>query len=293
MQTETETGNEELDRLALAKLVRALMRRHGIGHRQQSTLLAQILMLSYSQAHRKLNGEVDWTLKQLRSVATYFHESLESIGLYPSQLHVGLAGLRQVEATLQLAGTEKRYQCRAWLGARQLSTFGAQFFAYEESGQWRVVEGGSVLPNLLSYEVVRLEIVFPPPPLVTVALQIADAELQKTLGDSLRGAGIDAIFLGHGEEEAVERVIDAYIIDWPMRNRRDEYSIPELRALAGSRVPIYLLSDQVTAASDEEGELTQLVVAFGIFWRERPLRVEALIAELMSVTLANSEARND
>ena len=52
--------------------VRALMERHGLPRYRQSAWLADAMGLSYSQAHRRMNGTSPWTLEDLVKVAALF-----------------------------------------------------------------------------------------------------------------------------------------------------------------------------------------------------------------------------
>lgn len=274
---------ERLETGSLSRAVRALMLRKGIGTRQQSKLLAQILCLSYSQAHRKIQGEVDWTLTQLSTVVAYFQESLGCLGLSAVELHDGLRSLRKVDATLELAGTERSFRCVVWLGDKLSGACSAEFVAQNVADNWTVVETGSRLPNLLSHHVVRLELVLAQPPVIKVAVQFNHIELWRELSEYFRGEGLEAYILERDSNCIVGHIFDAYIIDWPINGDCGQYSVAEIRDIIGSRVPIYLLSDPVKVGSVQESQLTQLVTAFGVFWRERPLRISALVAELRSV----------
>lgn len=93
--------------------VKGLMFRSGVSDRQQSRKLAEILNLSYSQAHRKLNGGVDWTIGQLQIVADYFGESLSVIGLGGGEdSNSGVAH----RATVTLGQECMQYPCLVWVG---------------------------------------------------------------------------------------------------------------------------------------------------------------------------------
>ncbi|MBI2770582.1 MAG: hypothetical protein HYX47_13230 [Burkholderiales bacterium] len=62
-----------------AVYVRALLERHGVLRSQQSTVVTEILGLSYSQGNRRLTTNASWELEELKALAEHFGESLTEL----------------------------------------------------------------------------------------------------------------------------------------------------------------------------------------------------------------------
>lgn len=58
------------------RAVRALLNRHGVQESRHIKLVAELLGVEYTVAHRRMNGSVEWKLDELDQVAGHFGESL-------------------------------------------------------------------------------------------------------------------------------------------------------------------------------------------------------------------------
>jgi anti-sigma-K factor RskA len=88
--------------------VRALLQRHGIPRHRQAPLLAEILGVPYRQAHRKLGGQVSWSLEEQQTVARRFGETLADV--------VDAVAASDAEAATLIVD-DLRLPCRFWRGA--------------------------------------------------------------------------------------------------------------------------------------------------------------------------------
>lgn len=259
------------------------MLRKGIGLRQHSNTLARILNLSYSQAHRKLQGGVDWTLKQLNVVARYFDEPIESLGISVVCGQSRETGFKGVEATLHLIGLSRSFRCRASVGEEIRSTGATEFAAIKCSDAWQIVEIGESVPEIPSYRVIRIELLLKQRPRVKIGLQVNNRVLRHSLCEGLALEGLEPYVIERNELMPTIGLLDAYILEWPIDTGPQGHSIVRLRQVMGTRAPLYVISNPIRPASVDELSLIQLVADYGVFWREYPIRVGVLIAELKSL----------
>jgi len=131
--TEMEVGNDGAGPSVSmgALFVRALLDRRGVARHRQATLIAEILGLSYAQAHRRLGsggggnagGGAPWTIDDVARVAQHFGESLSD--MVASGASGGAGGSDSGATRLQdeqgsvaadFVVEGLRWPCRAWIG---------------------------------------------------------------------------------------------------------------------------------------------------------------------------------
>jgi CheY-like chemotaxis protein len=269
---------------SIAAAVKELMHRKGVPERRLSRKLAEVLNLSYSQAHRKLNGGVDWTIGQLKVVAEYFGESLAAIGLGDGGEDGPGAGREEMrEAMLIVGHGQFSYPCLVWVG-EQLHAIGkADFVALPEEGGWRVVEAQQCPENVARHKVNKLEIALRRQAAPTVAVVDDEAGFADNLGEYLNESGFRAsTFYSSAalERELPERAFDGYIIDWTLGDRTAEALIKRIRESANPLAPVFLLTGELGAGVMEESELARVILQLDVQWREKPIRLATFSAEL-------------
>jgi CheY-like chemotaxis protein len=270
---------------SIAQAVKELMRRKRVPDRQQSRQLASILNLSYSQAHRKLNGGVDWTIGQLKVVAEHFGESLGSIGVGargdstvaqeepPGEMQEGTFVLRDGFTC----------QCLIWVG-EQLHTLGkVDFVAVHNSEGWQVVEAQHSPDNVVRHRVNKLEIVLKRQAVPTVAIVDDEQAFADNLTEYLSESGFlaTAYYDSASFEQALKgRTFDGYIIDWVLGDRTAEELIKQIRNSENPLAPIYLLTGELNTGMVLESELARVIRQLDVQWREKPIRLATFCAEL-------------
>lgn len=70
---------EELDRLQLVRCIARFLQARGIHRRQHSRAVEEILGMSYSHAHRLIQGTADWTLPQIMQVSRHYDVTLTEV----------------------------------------------------------------------------------------------------------------------------------------------------------------------------------------------------------------------
>jgi CheY-like chemotaxis protein len=270
-----------MDSLALAERVRALMSRHGIGKRQQTTELCRILELSFSQGHRKLRGSSPWTLAQIRKVAEAFNEpAAQLVGTAPDD--PGLASACAREALLCVGTAE--WPCIAWIGNPVNAHRLAEFVAYPQGNQWRVMRSeGALLPD--ACEVVKIEI-HPqraPGRRPVVAVVDSDHLAADALRDYLEHSGFSAVVLESlpAFENAIhEQKFDAIVTDWLFGDETAAAAIEAVRRSPKSDVPVFLLTGELLTGKASETEISDVIRRLGVSCYEKPARLAILVADL-------------
>ena len=260
--------------------VKGLMFRSGVSDRQQSRKLAEILNLSYSQAHRKLNGGVDWTIGQLQIVADYFGESLSVIGLGGGEdSNSGVAH----RATVTLGQECMQYPCLVWVGESLGANARVDFVALRDGDNWSVMEATRLTDNRPRYRVNKLELEVRQPSAPTVAIVDDEAGFADNLCEFLNDSGFQAFafYTPVSLERAMEeRDFDGYIIDWILGERTAENLIRKIRTSTSQEVPVYLLTGEIITGLVDESEAARVIKQFGVQWKEKPIRMATFAAEL-------------
>lgn len=269
------------DSLALAERVRALMSRHGIGKRQQTTELCRILDLSFSQGHRKLRGSSPWTLAQIRKVADAFGEpAAQLFGTQASE--PGLQDANAHEAFLCVGSLE--WPCIAWIGGPLDTRSGTEFVAYEQSGQWRIMRcEGTPAPG--AREVAKIEIhprrseTLRP----SVAVVDSDQAAARTLAGYLEQNGFVATVLASlpaFKEAALAQTFAAVVTDWLFGNETAAAMIEAIRRSPNPDAPIFLLTGELLTGRASESEISEVMRRFDVACYEKPPRLAILVADL-------------
>ena len=269
------------DSLTVADRVRALMVRHGIGKRQQTTELCRILDLSFSQGHRKLRGSSPWTLAQIRKVADAFGEP-------PAQLFgahetgPGTNASQPREAVLNIGAFEG--PCVAWIGGPLGAHERVEFVAYGEGDRWRIVWCDGA-PGERAHEVHKIEI-HPrrgEAQRATVAVIDADRAAADALCDYLSQSGFAATAydkLPAFIEALRTQTFDAVITDWLFDEYTAATAVEAVRRSPRPDAAIFLLTGDLLTGKASESEISEVIRRFDVACYEKPARLAILVADL-------------
>ncbi|HEX7648056.1 MAG TPA: helix-turn-helix domain-containing protein [Noviherbaspirillum sp.] len=278
------SSNNATDIAFINKAVRAIMLRHGVTERQHSNKLSEILDLSYSQAHRIINGG-DWTVRQLSTVAEYFGETLNSL-ITDREAPVSLSVEQTDEGAQDATFVLGTYQlpCRVMVGPPLfLLPRTMDYVAVESAGTWRVVEASVCPHDQQKYKVERLELTIKPPH----APAIAVIDDEKPSADNLRDYLNESGFLATSfyDTSAVERAtqdnaFDGFVIDWILGDRTAEPLIRHIRTSTNPSAPIILLTGEYDSGRVNVSEVARVVRQFDVVYQEKPTRSPVIAAEL-------------
>lgn len=254
-------------------LVRALMDRHGLPKHRQSAWLSEATGLSYSQAHRRMNGASPWTLEDLQQVASLLGESLSDLVASTSSGHDSVPGVIRVGDT-ELA-------CRMWLGAVVDKPRASTIVALKTSRGWAAIEAAHA-EGAPAYAIERLESRPSAAPAKRIAVLDDDQDLADSICDSLIHTGFAAVAFYRVSDllssSKIER-FDGYILDWIVGDASVRKAISELRN-QDDRCPIIVLTAQVSAGVVSETDVADAVRAFDLHFAEKPVRAPILAATL-------------
>ena len=177
---------EKIESESIAKTVRELMERHGIGERKQTSELGRILNLGFSAAHRKMNGDSPWTVSQIILVANHFNERpgtlLDSLVVEGS----AQASTNSVhEAMLNIKGRD--FPCTVQIGV--LKNKPTSFVAFERYGEWHVIESKDAPVEFELFNVEKIEIYPDRIHNLTIAVVDDDPGTADNIRDYLIGIG--------------------------------------------------------------------------------------------------------
>lgn len=280
----TRSSNIAADTAFINKVVRAIMLRHGVTERQHSNKLSEILGLSYSQAHRIINGG-DWTVRQLSAVAEYFGETLSSLigeRESPASSPIGQDEVEAHDAILVL-GT---YQllCRVWIGDPLFHLpRNVEYVALESEGAWRVVEATASPESGLIYKVEKIEVAIKKPDAPSIAIVDDDENSANNLRDFLNESGFDATAfydLSTVEHAIQERKFDGFVVDWYLCQRTAESLIKQIRSFANPSVPILLLTGEVQTGRAQVSDVARIIRQFDVIYQDKPIKLPIIAAEL-------------
>lgn len=280
------SSNNATDIAFINKAVRAIMLRHGVTERQHSNKLGEILDLSYSQAHRIINGG-DWTVRQLSAVAEYFGETLSSLisgREAPVSISVEQTDEGALDASFVLGMGTHQLPCRVWIGAPlfHLSRT-TDYVAVEADGAWRVVEASASPEDQPKYKVERLELTIKRPHVPAIAVIDDEKPSADNLRDYLNESGFQAT--SFYDTLAVERAtqdnaFDGFVIDWILGDRTAEPLIRHIRASINPSAPIILLTGEYDSGRVNVSEVARVVRQFDVVYQEKPTRSPVIAAEL-------------
>jgi CheY-like chemotaxis protein len=258
----SETGSlAEAPSLAVAG-VRALMERHGLPKYRQSAWLADAMGLSYSQAHRRMNGASPWSLEDLARVAALFGETLADL-VSSGQPQTSVAGVMNVGAA--------RVPCQLWLGESVEQPRPDSLVAVKTSAGWSAVVASEATEGV-AYRIERLEA----RPVATTRKVIAvlddDQDLTNSIVAHFEASGYDARPFYKTADllaSAAAQRYDGYVVDWIVGETSVLKLIAALRERDAS-CPIVVLTAQVLSGVVDEQDIADAVKRYDLVFSEKP-----------------------
>jgi CheY-like chemotaxis protein len=248
-----------------------LMDRHGLPRYRQSDWLANALGLSYSQAHRRLNGASPWSLEDLAQLAALFDETLQDLVAELGSDNSVNAALRIGDATIE---------CRLWLGNKIGERPPGRMVAVRSSAGW--VATGDDQVEGERFEITRLQAAPAAIQRRAVAVLDDDPDVTSSIVGSLELLG----FRVHGfckakdlAAELVTSTFDGFVLDWIVDDRTIVELIRSLREISGT-APIVVLTGQVASGAIDESHIADAMRRYDLLFCEKPVRASILAAML-------------
>ncbi|NUZ05754.1 helix-turn-helix domain-containing protein [Piscinibacter koreensis] len=253
------------------RYVRALLERHGLPKYRQSAWLADATGLSYSQAHRRLNGASPWSLEDLERVAAMFGESLADLVSAPQRSSV--AGVMKLGPA--------NLPCQLWLGSTAENPRPNDLVAIRTATGWTALTASEAAEHV-AYRVERLEATPSAPSRRVIAVLDDDQDLAGSICSHLGDSGYDPrAFYRTADLEAAAQTtsFEGFVIDWLVGESSALDLIATLRAQHPS-APIVVLTAQVLTGMVQESEIADAVAAYNLVFAEKPVRMAILSASL-------------
>ncbi len=260
------------DSTLAVQCVRALMDRHGLPKYRQSAWLADAFGLSYSQAHRRMNGASPWSLEDLARLAALFGESLADV-VAPSR------AASSVAATLAIGSA--RVPCELWLGEPVHGLAPDTVVALKTSDGWAAVPASEATEGVV-YRIERLEAKPAAPARKAIAILDDDQDLTNSICAHFDASGFDARpFFKTADlmSSAAAQHYDGYVLDWIVGESNVLKLIAALRA-QDAKAPIIVLTAQVMAGVVDEADIADAVGRYDLVFHEKPVRTSILAATL-------------
>ncbi|MRW90051.1 response regulator [Duganella sp. FT80W] len=277
------TGGTSSPLDCIQKAVHGLMTRHGVSPRQHSNKLAEILALSYSQAHRILNGG-DWTILQLSSVAEHFGENLRSLLVGPETPVVISLGPDKESREADFIIGEHHLPCRVTLGAQLFHPpRNVDYVALETPDGLEIVASDLCPEHAKKFKIERIEISIRQPNAPAIAVVDDEKPSADNLRDYLNDCGFQATAFYDSvalEKANQERKFDGYVIDWILGEQTSESLIQQIRTSVNPSASIILLTGQYDSSRMNVSEVARVVRQFDVVYQEKPTRSPVIAAEL-------------
>ena len=266
-----------------ARCARALMDRHGIPRYRQSPWLADAFGLSYSQAHRRMNGTSPWTLDDLERLASRFGETLADVV-------AGNPGGDSVAGVMRI-GPVTAIECRIWLGDVVQDPRPDAFVATRAGASW-VAQLASQCGSEAVHRIRKIEATPGDVATKVIAVLDDDPDVTDSVCAHLQASGFDAQpFYRTADLAAAAKLRrhDGFVIDWIVDRSSTHDLIAELRSEDPS-CPIFVLTGQVSAGVVDEAAIAEAVQRLNFSFGEKPIRMPILSATLARAFAAASPA---
>ncbi|MBW5286515.1 helix-turn-helix domain-containing protein [Burkholderia gladioli] len=228
----------------IAARVRQLLDSKGVPKHRQVAAAGELLGLSASHAHRKMKGDSQWTLEQVKKIAKAFN--VDPLTLIKDQIGDESHANREVSAQLKIGDTT--VPCRAVLHNSPVvagQDYDTVFFAEKRPPEWFIQY--STTPLLDTYPVSRINIECNDRrrPARVVAILEDNLETASELSTFLQNHNYETVaFQSIDELDAALKSnhFDAFILDWILDGTITAPAVELIRQQFGDDVPILILT---------------------------------------------------
>ncbi|WP_396333328.1 helix-turn-helix domain-containing protein [Burkholderia anthina] len=272
--------NPAQDNLIIAQHIGQAMDRLGIPRSKQTRTLAEMLELSFAQAHRKMKGQSNWTIVELHTLSNALSEPVTSL-IDPRQTPA-----RAPHTALFDIGS-RLVPCLAWIGDEIAPDDAPEFVAVRAANVWQIHPADQA-PTGRQHAVEQVEIRPRHHRLDKPAVAVVDDD-----GGMLKTADMICLYLNdHGFDaqpyydaasfrHAIRHIaFDAFVLDWQLDTETAEAAISEIRLSGNAQAPILLLTGQLEAGHADESDIANVMTSFDVSVLEKPARMPLLMAAL-------------
>ena len=228
----------------IAARVRELLDSKGVPKHRHVATAADLLGLSASHAHRKMKGDSQWTLEQVKKIATAFN--VDPLTLIEDQIGDESHDGHEVSAQLKIG--ETTVPCRAVLHNAPVmakQAYNTTFFAEKRPPEWLIQY--SDIPLVGAYPVLRINIECESRrrPTRVVAILEDNLETAAELSAFLKNHNYETVAFQSIDELNValkSQHLDAFILDWILDGTITAPAVELIRQHFGDDVPILILT---------------------------------------------------
>ncbi len=270
--TSSKPGADDGEQSLAAICVRALLDRHEVPRHKHSTLTADVLGLSYSHAHRKVQKDSTWSLEELKRMAEFFGETLAQL--------VSLGEAEAPRSAVLLAGSA-RVPCRIWLEQEAKSALPGSLVAIAVGSEWVVMPAGDNAPPH-AFDIRLLVLQGDAQTARRIAVLDDKRDTTDSLVEALVASGFEAtpFYAAQDLADAVRaRPFDGYLIDWIIGNQDSRELIAGIRE-SDLQCPIGLLTGEFDTGRAQANEVADAVRRYKLMFFEKPLRLPIISAQL-------------
>ena len=253
--------------------VKALMDRHEVPSNQHSMLVAEILGVSYTLAHRRMNGTVAWEFEEVETVAKHFGETLASVFALENAAD---------EFDAMLVAGPVRVPCKLVPGGALRDPARNSLVAVKLGEQWMVVpvtEGGVGA----CFEVVSMRVLGSVDRKWRIAVLDDDVDESRSLATHFgtRGCEVEAFTRVEELVPAMKlRPFDGFVIDWMLAEGSAAELVGMIRA-DDRECPIALLTGKIQSDVMVEPAVAEAVSTYKLLFFEKPTRFPIISAQLL------------
>ena len=262
-----------------AKLIKRLFDRFDVADRARSRKVEAVLGISYAAAHRRVSGDLAWTLDEVERMAAHYGLSLADLVL---QEVIDEAA----RATLALAGLT--LPCRVWLGEATDPDKPTPLVAVKKGTEWLIVPAidAGEEPSFAVKTLLCSPKASQNRPRVAVLDDSADTT-EPACG-FLRAAGFEAepFATVQALRAALKtKKFDAYLIDWLIDQTTAAELLLEIRA-ADAVCPIAVLTGKVREGRANVTEVAAVVARIDADYYEKPAPLPIIATKFKKLLLA-------
>jgi len=268
-----EVSTEASPRSRGADIVHRLFDHLEVPKRERAKRLEELMGWTYHPAHRRLSGEIPWTVDELERLAEGCGMSLVAA--------LELDAVSHGEPGVFLLGGSQ-IPCRVWLKSEQDRALSGSLAAVRSGDRWVVTHAADAAPSV-ARQVARA-LLEPEPEVRRYRIAVLDDndEVSEGVCAYLRLSGFDAEPFADFEALKAanqKRSFDGYVLDWLVGSATAAGTIAEIRS-ADSRCPIVVLTGKIREGQVDEDQVATVVTVYRAMFFEKPAATAIIAAQL-------------
>lgn len=247
-----------------AKVVHALLARHGVDRRRYVITVADVLGLSRTAAHQRVNGSAAWLWEDLERMGRYYGETMLDM--------VSGVSAQTTAAQIEIDKLQAPVQVRLGEGKPDLGDLWA---AYRNADGRLIVMPIDRVPY--SSEAIKVtELIHGQEVRIPLRVAVLDdaVDTAASVADMLRNQGCDTKAYSSSSALLADvesgRKFDAFVLDWCLGNTTAEKLIAELREKSRHARIVLLTGEMGDGGKADSKEIVQAQNRYHFFVSQKP-----------------------